>query len=72
MHHRWLLDAEIRTGFRSRQLKLHMDLRCASRISCFGKAASEPIIARQASLPSYGWATVLLELILLEPLDRLL
>ena len=71
VRHHWLLDAAIATGFPLWQLKLTLELYCAPRVLCMGSAASSVIEARQSILPGDGFATALLKLILIGPLDRL-
>lgn len=67
--HHWLLQAAVEYGFPLWQLKLQVLLFRAPRWLSLGQACSAPLTAMQAILPGDGWATTLLKLALIGPLD---
>ena len=71
VQHHWLLQAAVATGFPLWQLKLQIELYRAPRYLALGSVVSEAVNVQQTIIPGDGWATYLLKLALILPLDRL-
>ena len=65
-----LLAAAQRSGFPLRQLKLLLELYRSPRVLSLNDAISKPLHATQTVLPGCQFATVLLQLVLMLPADR--
>eukprot|EP00959_Pyramimonas_sp_CCMP1952_P305341 6390038-Pyramimonas_sp.AAC.1 len=71
VEHHWLLEAAVATGFPLWQLKLNVELYRAGRFCCLGQVVSTPWVVEQTMLPGDGWATCMLKLMLIRPLDAM-
>eukprot|EP00974_Lingulodinium_polyedra_P133705 11226660-Lingulodinium_polyedra.AAC.1 len=69
--HLGLLAAAQATGFPLWQLKLLIDLYRMARVLDLGGVCSEEVYTWQAILPGCGFATMLLQMMLIRPMDEL-